>query len=182
LALESDSRVNETVEKVAVLVEEMYEDLELWYPLIRLKEAGYQPVIIGSGTKEVYLSKHGYPAKAAMAADKAIPDEYVAVIIPGGFAPDHMRRHPPMVDFVKKMYSKQKLVAGICHAGSMLVSANILKGKKATSFYSVKDDVINAGARWFDEEVVVDGNLITSRNPEDLPAFMKAILGQLGSR
>lgn len=164
------------------MVEEMYEDLELWYPLIRLKEAGYQPVIIGSGTKDVYQSKHGYPAKAAMAADKANADDYLGVVIPGGFAPDHMRRHPPMVDLVKKMYTKGKLVAGICHAGSMLVSANILKGKKATSFYSVKDDVINAGARWFDEEVVVDGNLITSRNPDDLPAFMKAILGYLEAK
>jgi protease I len=169
-------------EKVAVLVEDMYEDLELWYPVIRLKEAGYRPVIIGSGTKDVFLSKHGYPAKAAMAADKASPDDYVAVIIPGGFAPDHMRRHPPMVDFVKKMYSKRKLVASICHAGSMLVSANVLKGKKATSFYSIKDDMMNAGARWFDEEVVVDGNLISSRNPDDLPAFMKAILEYLGAR
>ena len=170
------------VEKVAVLVEEMYEDLELWYPLIRLKEAGYPPVIIGSGTKDVYLSKHGYPAKVGIAADKASADDYVAVIIPGGFAPDHMRRHPPMVDFVKKMYSKQKLVAAICHAGSVLVSANVLKGKKATSFYSIKDDMMNAGARWFDEEVVVDGNLITSRNPDDLPAFMKAVIQYLEAR
>jgi protease I len=169
------------VKKVAVLVEDMYEDLELWYPFIRLKEAGYQPVIIGSGTKETYLSKHGYPAKAGLSADKASSDDFEAVIIPGGFAPDHMRRHPPMVDFVKKMYSKQKLVASICHAGSMLVSANVLKGKKATSFYSIKDDMINAGVRWFDEEVVVDGNLITSRTPEDLPAFMKAILQHLGA-
>jgi protease I len=170
------------VEKVAVLVEDMYEDLELWYPLIRLKEAGFHPVIIGSGTKEVHLSKHGYPAKPEMSADKANADDYIAVIIPGGFAPDHMRRHPPMIDFVKKMYSKQKLVASICHAGSMLVSANILKGKKATSFYSIKDDMMNAGARWFDEEVVVDGNLITSRKPDDLPAFMKAILEYLNAK
>ena len=170
------------VEKVALLVEDMYEDLELWYPLIRMKDAGYKPVIIGSGTKDVYLSKHGYPAKPEKTVDHASTDDYVAVIIPGGFAPDHMRRHPHMVDFVKKMYSKQKLVAGICHAGSMLVSANILKGKKATSFISIKDDVINAGALWFDEEVVVDGNLITSRSPEDLPAFMKAILEYLESR
>lgn len=169
------------VEKVALLVEEMYEDLELWYPLIRLKEAGFVPVIIGSGTKDVYLSKHGYPARSEVVADKASADDYIAVIIPGGFAPDHMRRHPPMIDFVKKMYSKQKLVASICHAGSLLVSANILKGKKATSFYSIKDDMMNAGARWFDEEVVVDGNLITSRNPEDLPAFMKAILEYLNA-
>jgi protease I len=170
------------VDKVAVLVEDMYEDLELWYPIIRLKEAGYDPVIIGSGTKDTYLSKHGYPAKAAIGADKASSDDYVAVIIPGGFAPDHMRRHPQMVDLVKKMYSKQKLVAAICHAGSMLISANILKGKKATSFYSIKDDMMNAGARWFDEEVVVDGNIITSRKPEDLPAFMRAILDYLGAR
>jgi protease I len=170
------------VEMVAVLVEDMYEDLELWYPFIRLKEAGYKPVIIGSGTKDVYLSKHGYPVKAGMSADKSSADDYVAVIIPGGFAPDHMRRHLPMVDFVKKMYSKQKLVAAICHAGSLLVSANVLKGKKVTSFYSIKDDMMNAGARWFDEEVVVDGNLITSRDPEDLPAFMKAILEYLESR
>ncbi len=170
------------VEKVALLVEDMYEDLELWYPLIRVREAGYEPVIVGSGTKEVYQSKHGYPAKASMVADKANSDDYVAAIIPGGFAPDHMRRHPAMVDFVKKMYSKQKLVASICHAGSMLVSANVLKGKKATSFYSIKDDMMNAGARWFDEEVVVDGNLITSRRPEDLPAFMRAILEYLEAR
>jgi protease I len=170
------------VDKIAILVEDMYEDLELWYPLIRLKEAGYHPVIIGSGTKDVYTSKHGYPAKAGMVADKTSADDYLAVIIPGGFAPDHMRRHPPMVDFVKKMYTKQKLVASICHGGSMLVSASVLKGKKATSFYSIKDDMINAGARWFDEEVVVDGNLITSRNPDDLPAFMRAILEYLEAR
>ncbi|QLH74628.1 MAG: type 1 glutamine amidotransferase [Methanomassiliicoccales archaeon] len=166
-------------DKIAILVEDDYEDLELWYPYYRLKEACYVPIIVGPGTKKVYKSKHGYEAVVDLDVDKAKFNDFVAVVIPGGFAPDRIRRHPHMNEFVRRMFDSGKLVAAICHGPSVLVSANILKGRKATCFHSIKDDIINAGARFIDDEVVVDRNLVTSRRPEDLPSFMKAILSLL---
>lgn len=162
--------------RVAILAEDDYEDLELWYPYYRLKEAGHEVKVVGSGRKPGFSSKHGYEVKADLSAIEADADEFDAVIIPGGFAPDRMRRAPSVIEFVRRMSKEGKLVAAICHAPSLLVSANVLKGKKVTCFMSIKDDVMNAGARYKDEAVVVDGNLITSRYPADLPEFMKAIL------
>jgi len=162
--------------KVAILAEDDYEDLELWYPFYRLKEEGHSVTVVGSGHDTVFRSKHGYEVRADIAITEAEASDFDAVVIPGGYAPDKLRRYPAVNEFVKAMDSQGKVVAAICHAGSVLVSANILKGRKMTCFVSIRDDVMNAGARYKDEPVVVDGNLITSRYPADLPYFMKAIL------
>lgn len=166
--------------KVAVLVENKYEDQELWYPVLRLKEAGVSVSIVGPkiGT---YESKHGYPAKADLEAGQARAADFDAVIVPGGFAPDFMRRAPAMVEFLREANAGGKTIAAICHAGWMLISAQAVKGKKVTSYHSIRVDMENAGGRWEDRDVVVDGNLITSRTPADLPEFMKAVLKSLNS-
>ncbi|MFA5313513.1 MAG: type 1 glutamine amidotransferase domain-containing protein [Methanomassiliicoccales archaeon] len=174
--------MNDPADKIAIFVEDDYEDMELWYPYYRLKEASFEPVIIGPGTKPTFRSKHGVEANVDVVIDKAKVEDYVGLIIPGGFAPDRMRRHPAMNEFAKRTFDSGKLIAAICHGPSVLVSANVLRGRKATSFHSIKDDVINAGARYLDKEVVVDGNLITSRRPADLPAFMRATLEYLADR
>ena len=165
--------------RVAILAEELYEDPELWYPYYRLLEAGAEVKIVGSGRAETFKSKHGYPVTPDLSIDKTLPENFDAVIIPGGYSPDHMRRKPAMVDLVREMDRAGKPVAAICHAGWMLVSAGIVKGRRATSFFSIKDDLVAAGARYVDEAVVVDGNLITSRSPKDLPFFLPAIIEAL---
>jgi len=161
--------------KIAVLIEDQYQVLEVWYPYLRLKEAGFKPVFVGTG-KKVYKSKEGYPAAAEAAVQRIKPGDFEGVIIPGGYAPDMLRRYPEVMDFVKAMDQKKKLVAAICHAGWVLVSAGLLQYKKVTGFFAIKDDLVNAGACYSDREVVVDGNLVTSRKPEDLPAFCREIL------
>lgn len=162
----------------AVLVEDLYEDQELWYPVRRLTEASAEVTLVGPEAGATYQSKHGYPATADKAAGDVSAEELDGIIIPGGYAPDRMRRHESMVRLVRELFEAGKTVAAICHAGWMLCSAGILKGKTATSFFAIKDDTVNAGADWVDKDVVQDGNLITSRTPEDLPAFMKAILSE----
>ncbi|MFH1349838.1 MAG: type 1 glutamine amidotransferase domain-containing protein [Pseudomonadota bacterium] len=165
--------------KVMVLVEEMYNEFEFWYPYYRLKEAGAEVVVVGSGSASEYKAKSGLPCKADTSADRISSSDFDGVIIPGGYAPDHMRRHPAMVDLVREVFESGKLVAAICHAGWMLASAEIVKGRTLTSFFAIKDDLIHAGGNWVDQEVVVDGNLITSRKPDDLPAFMRAVIKAL---
>lgn len=167
------------MKKVAVLVENIYEDLEVWYPILRLKEEGFEVKAVGSGTAKEYKGKYGYPITVDLDVQKANPAEFDAVIIPGGFSPDFMRRVPEMIDFVKQMGAKGKILAAICHGPWMLVSANVLRGKTITSFFAIKDDVVNAGATWVDKEVCVDGNIITSRKPQDLPYFCKEIIKKL---
>ncbi|MFA5156723.1 MAG: type 1 glutamine amidotransferase domain-containing protein [Candidatus Omnitrophota bacterium] len=166
------------MKKVAVLVEDHYQVLEVWYPYLRLREEGIETVLIGTGKKQ-YSSKEGYPAEAELSIRDANVTDFSGVIIPGGYAPDILRRHKEINDFVKAMDKANKLVAAICHAGWVLVSAGVLKGRKATCFSAIKDDVINAGAEYSDKEVVVDRNLITSRNPYDLPAFCREIIRYL---
>lgn len=166
------------MKKVAVLVEDQYQVLEVWYPYLRLREDGIQTVLVGTGKKE-YKSKEGYPAEEELSIEKAKTCDFDAVIIPGGYAPDILRRYEEVNNFVRDMYKEGKLVAAICHAGWVLVSSGILKAKKVTGFYAIKDDLINAGAQFIDKEVVVDGNLITSRNPYDLPAFCAEIVKKL---
>ena len=166
--------------KIAVLVADLYQELEFWYPYYRLKEAGCEVVAVGSEAGKAYKSKNGYPARADRAASDVRAEEFDAVVIPGGYAPDLMRRDEHMVRFVREMHERGRVVAAICHAGWVLVSADVLRGKRATSFFSIRDDVRNAGAEWVDEPVVRDGNLITSRFPDDLPAFCRAILEALG--
>ncbi len=144
--------------------------------MLRFREAGAEVSVVGTGAKETYESKHGYPASADAAADDVTAGTFDAVVIPGGYAPDRMRRCKPMVKLVRDMFEQGKVVAAICHGGWMLVSAGVLTGKRATSFIAIRDDMVNAGAEWEDAEVVVDGNLITSRTPDDLPAFCRAII------
>lgn len=165
--------------RVALLVENLYQEMEYWYPYYRLKEAGAQVITVGPEAGQVYESKHGYPAKADRAAGDVKADDFDAVVIPGGYAPDLMRRNKHLVNFVRDAFEKGVVVAAICHAGWMLVSAGIVDGRRATSFSSIQDDMRAAGANWVDESVVRDGNLITSRFPDDLPAFCRAIIEAL---
>jgi protease I len=165
--------------KVAILVEDMYNEFEFWYPYYRLKEAGAEVVVIGTGKAEGYKSKAGLPVQESISADKVSAADFDGVVIPGGFAPDLMRRSEAMVNFVKDINSQGKVVAAICHAGWMIASAEIIKNRTVTSFFSIKDDLVHAGGNWVDEEVVVDSNLITSRMPDDLPVFMKAVIAGL---
>jgi protease I len=165
--------------RVAVLAENMYQEMELWYPLLRLREAGAETFVVGTGSDDTYKSKLGYPVQVDVEAGQVDVGEVDAVVIPGGYAPDLMRRYPDMVSLVSEAYGQGKIVAAICHAGWMLASADVLQGKKATCFFAIKDDLVNAGATYVDAEVVRDGNLITSRVPSDLPAFCRAIVDGL---
>jgi protease I len=166
--------------RIAILAENMYQEMELWVPYYRLKEEGAEVKVVGAGGAKTYASKHGYPVNVDVQAEQVTAVEFDAVIVPGGYAPDMMRRHEAMVRLVREAAQNGKVVAAICHAGWMLVSAGIVKGRQATSFFSIKDDLIAAGADWRDAEVVIDGNLITSRKPDDLPAFCRAIISALG--
>ena len=166
--------------KIAVLVEQQYEDLELWYPVMRFREEGALVEIIGSG-KESYPSKHGYPCKPTLQAHQAEGSGFDAVIIPGGYAPDHMRRSPAMIEFVKQAADADRVIAAICHGGWMLCSVRCINGREVTGFYAIKDDLVNAGGIYVDAEVVRDGNIITSRVPSDLPAFCRTIIAALST-
>ena len=154
---------------------------ELWYPVYRLREEGASVALVGPEAGKTYASKHGYPVKTDRAAKDVSADEFDAVVIPGGYAPDRMRRDPAMVQLVADAVKAGKTVAAICHGGWMLCSAGVLEGRRVTSFFAIKDDLTNAGAQWVDEEVVRDGNLITSRQPDDLPAFLRSIIATLAS-
>ena len=142
--------------------------------MLHFREAGADVTIVGAGA-ETYTSKHGYPVQPDTSAEQVQAADFDAVIIPGGYALDHMRRHQPMVELVRHAFQQDKIVAAICHAGWMLVSADVVRGKRLTCFFSIKDDVVHAGGQYEDREVVRDGNLIISRMPDDLPAFCQAI-------
>lgn len=165
--------------KVALLVENLYEDLEFWYPYYRLKEEGAEITVIGTGSSSLYKGKHGLEAKPDITADQADPGVFDAVVIPGGYAPDYMRRYPALLNLVKEMHSQGKVVAAICHAGWVLASAGLAKGLTMTCFSSIREDMINAGAKYVDEPVVRDRNVITSRFPADLPDFCREIMTTL---
>jgi protease I len=166
--------------KIVILIENLYEDLEVWFPYYRLIEEGAEVIIVGPEKKE-YKGKYGYPAMADMDINGLEVNEIDAVLIPGGFAPDYLRRYDTVVNLVKTAFAKGKIIAAICHGPSVLVNAEVLNGKKATSFMAIKADVINAGAEFLDQEVVQDETLITSRRPQDLPAFCQAIIEALQS-
>ena len=168
--------------RAAVLVEQQYQEMEVWYPVYRLREAGCQVTLVGPKAGETYPSKLGYPAKSDKSAEDVRADDFDVVVIPGGFAPDFIRRTPAMIKLVADMADKGKLLAAICHGPWVLCSTKALKGKKATCFFAIKDDMVNAGATFVDQEVVVDGNVITSRKPDDLPAFAAAILKALEAK
>ncbi len=162
--------------KVAILVDNIYQEMEVWYPLYRLREAGAEVVTVGAKAGETYTSKLGYPVTCEKSYDEVSAADFHGVVVPGGYAPDHIRRHANALKLVRDTDAQGKLVASICHAAWVLCSAGILKGRKATCFFAIKDDVINAGASYSDVEVVVDRNLVTSRKPDDLPAFCRACI------
>ena len=168
-----------TNKRIALLCEDYFDDQELIYPLHRMREAGAELHVVGPEAGKSYKSKAGFEIKADKAAASISAQDYDAVIIPGGYSPDRMRRTPAMVDFVREMNSQGKVVAAICHAGWMLISANIVRGRTVTGFFSIHVDLRNAGAEVVDREVVRDGNLITSRTPADLGAFCRTIIEAL---
>lgn len=168
-----------TGKRVAVLVEQLYQEMEVWYPVYRLREAGCVVELVGPEAGKTYVSKLGYPAKATLSAKDAKGDDFAAVVIPGGFSPDYIRRNADLLRLVREVYAAGKPVAAICHGPWVLCSTTALKGRRVTCFHSIKDDVTNAGGTYVDEEVCIDGNVITSRTPEDLPAFVVAIIEQM---
>lgn len=165
--------------QVAVLAENQYQELELWYPVLRLREAGANVVVVAPTADQLYSSKLGYPVKADIAVGDVDAADLDAVVVPGGFAPEAMRRTKAMVDLVRNVHERGSLVAAICHAGWILASAGIAKGRRLTCVPIIKDDVISAGANYVDEPVVRDGNVITSRLPSDLPVFCREIVRYL---
>jgi len=168
-------RNKKTGRKIAILVEKDYQDMEVWYPYFRLQEAGHKVVTIGVKQTN-YVGKYGYPIECDRTIDKVRAADFDGVLVPGGWAPDFLRLSPKVLKFVRDMDKAGMLVASICHAGWVLASADIVKGRTLTSYVAIKDDMTNAGAKWVDKETVVDKNLITARTPFDLPAFLRAIL------
>jgi protease I len=158
---------------IAVLVEHHYQDLEVWYPVYRLREEGARVVLVGTGTATEYVGKYGYPAKPDHHVEQISHRDLDGLVIPGGWAPDRLRQFEAVLKLVRDMNESKRPIACICHGGWVLCSAGILSGRKVTSFVAIKDDLINAGAEWQDRDVVVDDNLVTSRKPDDLPAFMR---------
>ncbi len=166
--------------RIAILVEADFQDLEVWYPFLRMKEAGAEVVVVGTGTQQDYAGKYGYlPIAVDTDVTSVAAEDFDAVLIPGGWAPDRLRMHEPVLKLVRDMFNQGKIVAAICRGGSVLVSAGIVKGKSATSYRGIRDDMVLAGCQFEDAEVVVDGNLITSRKPDDLPAFCRSIIESL---
>ncbi|MCX6601110.1 MAG: type 1 glutamine amidotransferase [bacterium] len=161
---------------IAVLVEQDYQDLEVWYPVLRLREEGATVKLMGTGSAPEYRGKFGYPAKPDIDVRYAKAGELDGLVIPGGWAPDRLRTSQPVLELVKAMNAARKPIACICHGGWVLSSAGILEGRNMTGVPAIRDDMIYAGANWQDSEVVVDGNLVTSRRPDDLPAFMRTFL------
>ncbi|MDQ0205972.1 protease I [Alkalicoccobacillus murimartini] len=159
--------------KVLAVVDEEFEDLELWYPILRLQEEGATVDLAGEKENHTYIGKYGVPATAKYSYEQVEAADYDAILVPGGWAPDKLRRFPKLLDIVREMDKDQKPIGQICHAGWVLISAGILKGKKVTSTPGIRDDMENAGAEWFDEAVVVDGHIISSRRPPDLPPYAK---------
>ncbi|MCK6257122.1 type 1 glutamine amidotransferase [Fictibacillus sp. KIGAM418] len=160
--------------KVLSLVHHEFEDLELWYPILRLREEGAQVDLAGEKAGETYKGKYGVPAESDSSFDEIDPSDYDALLVPGGWAPDKLRRFSKVIEIVQHMETHKKPIGQICHAGWVLISAKMLQGKKVTSTPGIKDDMENAGAVWLDEAVVVDGHLVSSRRPPDLPPYVKA--------
>ena len=157
------------MKKFLLYVADNYQDLELWYPKYRLEEAGYKVFLIGEKRGEVYKSKHGYPCTSDLSFEDVIGEKYSGVIVPGGFAPDKLRRIPKALQILQNFHEEGKMIAFICHGGWVPISAKVLKGVKVTGTVAIKDDLENAGAIWEDSPVVVDKHFISSRNPGDLP-------------
>jgi protease I len=166
--------------KAVILVEDMYEDMEFWYPYYRLLEAGYSVTVVAPKKDTVYTSKHGYPATSEASPVEIDVQDVDVLVVPGGYAPDKLRRYDEILDLVRGVHEKGGVVGMICHAGWVPISAGITKGRKVTSVSAIKDDLVNSGAEFVDEPVVEDNRLVSSRTPDDLPVFMKGILKAAG--
>ncbi len=164
--------------KVGLFIADLFNEFEVIYPYYRLLEAGFKVPLIGPEAKE-YHSRSSLAMKAEIAAKDADTEELLGIVIPGGFAPDFLRRSRDVLSLVKKMDDARKPIAAICHGGWVLISAGIVRGRKVTGFLAIKDDLVNAGGLYLDQEVVLEGNLVTSRQPADLPSFMVTFLGLL---
>jgi protease I len=165
--------------RVLILVGDVYEDLELWYPKLRLIEAGAEVVVAGPETGQLYAGKHGYPCVADATIGQMAAADFDGLVVPGGFMPDRLRRDPTVLQLVRDFSEASKLVAAICHGGWIPISAGVYAGVKVTGSPGIKDDLINAGAVWLDEPVVVDRHFVSSRKPDDLPDFCRGILSVL---
>jgi protease I len=166
--------------KIAMLIEQDFEDVEVTDPLKAFTDAGIQVTVVGNKAGETYTGKHKKAQqKADTTPDKVNIREYDALYIPGGYAPDKMRLHQSMIDLVRQFADAGKLITALCHGSQMLISADIVRGRRMTSWPSVAVDLKNAGAEWVDQPVVIDGNFITSRKPDDIPQFSKAVIEAL---
>lgn len=162
-------------------VGDIYEDLELWYPKLRMIEAGASFTIAGPEAAVVYAGKHGYPCVADISIESARSQDFDALLLPGGFMPDKLRRDPKVLSLIQEFDRDQKCIAAICHGGWLAISAKVYQGVKVTGSPGIKDDLENAGAQWEDAEVVVDRHFVSSRRPDDLPAFCRAIIEHLST-
>ncbi|MFM7109320.1 MAG: type 1 glutamine amidotransferase domain-containing protein [Planctomycetaceae bacterium] len=165
--------------RILVLVGEDYEDLELWYPKLRIEEAGGHVTLAGSMPGRTYSGKHGYPCTSDAAISDMEASDFHGIVIPGGWMPDSLRRDPPVLDLVREFAAHGRLVAAICHGGWIPISAGVYRGVRVTGSPGIKDDLVNAGAIWEDTPVVVDRHYVSSRRPADLPDFMAAIVDHL---
>ncbi|MGC8777308.1 MAG: DJ-1/PfpI/YhbO family deglycase/protease [Candidatus Caldatribacteriaceae bacterium] len=165
--------------RIMMLVENQYQELELWYPLLRLREEGIETRLVGSSTEETFLGRHGFPARAEVITSSVSSHDFDGIIVPGGFAPDYLRRFPVVLNLIRECYQQGKLIGALSRAPWVLISADIVRGKRITGLFSVRDDVNNAGGEFVNLPVVVDGNIITAQGPEDLPLFMKEVLSFL---
>ena len=170
------------MEKVLFFVENGFEDRELMYPYYRFQEAGYEVDVVGPKAKAAYNGEHGLTVKSDLSPAEVRIDDYVAIIIPGGRAPDRMRTNEGLVDLAREAFQKGKVIAAICHGPQLLIEAGVVKGKRATCYVSVSTDLKNAGGIYLDQSVVVEGNLVTSRFPADLPGFCRETLKLLKAR
>lgn len=168
--------------RILMFTGDIYEDLELWYPKLRLIEAGYEVVVAGEEAGKVYAGKHSYPNKSDASYRDLNAADFAGVVVPGGFMPDKLRRDPKVLSLVREITSAGKLCAAICHGGWIQISAGVYRGVRVTGSPGIKDDLTNAGALWEDAPVVVDRHFVSSRKPDDLPEFMKGILGVLSKQ
>lgn len=168
--------------RILMFVDDIYEDLELWYPKLRLTEAGAKVTVAGPKAGKHYAGKHGYPCQADAPLAEMKAADFVGLVVPGGFMPDKLRRDPHVLQLVRDFAGAGKLVAAICHGGWIPISAGVYRGVKVTGSPGIKDDLINAGAIWQDASVVIDRQFVSSRKPDDLPDFCRGVLQVLGAK
>ena len=168
--------------RILIFVGETYEELELWYPRLRLIEAGAEVVVSGPKAGEIYRGKNGYPCSADASLAEVRAEDFDGLVVPGGFMPDKLRRDPVVLQIVRDFHASKKLIAAICHGGWIPISAGVYRGVRVTGSPGIKDDLVNAGAVWSDEPAVIDGHFVSSRSPNDLPDFCRASIKVLASQ